>query len=104
MATARDHAVKAEQLLEMADAPRLTTQHVDRLIAVAQVYADLAKVRLELEARAAENARTERLLAEVKPSPRSLDPRANRKAAEQRPRKKSTNDEGSAVASSEEPA
>jgi hypothetical protein len=90
MATAHDHVVKAEQLLAKAQRQDpLGTEPEDipafaLLTAQAQVHAALAAVRLELEARAAENARTDRLLAEVKPSPRSLDPRANRKAAEQR--------------------
>jgi hypothetical protein len=77
MATAHDHAVKAEQLLAMAeDAPPVLAAVLQNRAAI---HVDLAKVRLELEARAAENARTDRLLAEVKPTPRSLDPRANQK-------------------------
>ena len=83
MATAHDHAVKAEQLLAEAELIpsdfHLQNPEADRCIAAAQVHVELAKVRLELEARAAENARTDRLLAEVKPSPRSLDPRRNEK-------------------------
>ncbi len=83
MATAHDHLVAAEALLIKAqrqDPLGIEPEDIAAyalLTAQAQAHADLAAVRLELEARAAENARTDRLLAEVKPSPRSLDPRRN---------------------------
>ncbi len=83
MATANEHVVKAEQMLNsyyagVQDSLRggYIYQPGD-LLTLVRLHIDAAKVRLELEARAAENARTERLLAEVKPSPRSLDPRRN---------------------------
>ncbi len=84
MATAHEHAVNAEAHLARAVEYGPGQPGAAHYVRLAQVHVDLAKVRLELEARAAENARTDRLLAEVKPSPRSLDPRRNRKGHQNR--------------------
>jgi hypothetical protein len=104
MATAHDHVTEAEQLLEAYKAGvRMSLRdgyiyQPGDTLTVARLHVDMAKVRLDLEARAAENARTDRLLAEVKPSPRSLDPRRNRRAAERR----LNNKKSPAVASAED--
>jgi hypothetical protein len=85
MATAHEHIAEAEQLLDNYKAGiqlGLRDGHTylpGDVLAVVRLLTDMAKVRLELERRAAENAATDRLLAEVKPSPRSLDPRRNQK-------------------------
>lgn len=110
MATAHHHADQAEQALAIADAPGLPTQCVDRLIAVAQVHVELAKVRLELERRSAENAATDRLLADDLLPDRlgNLDDYCMcpiviglAKHEADCPHYKPTNDEGSAASSAE---
>lgn len=73
---ARQHIAEAERLLaESLDRPAVLA---DRGIARAQVHAHLANAQLQVE-RLDRAAAAEQLLADLKPSPRSLDPRHNQK-------------------------
>lgn len=75
MATAHEHFVKAEWHLDQASGISAENPTFTHLVQVALVHATLAH--------AAALGANERPMAPV-PSPRNLDPRANRRAAERR--------------------